>query len=106
MALLLRKVNKTTDKRLLVVDDLAHMRYMLHGMLKKNGYNNLTVVESGNSVLKEMALHPADLVITDWLMPNMDGIVLLKKIKSDPKLFLTAVLMITGVDETDKIRYT
>ncbi len=105
MTLLLRKVNKTTDKHLLVVDDLAHMRYMLQCMLKKNGYNNLTVVESGNSVLKEMALHPADLVITDWLMPNMDGIELLKKIKSDPKLFLTAVLMITGVDETDKIRY-
>ena len=105
MTLLLKKVNKTTDRHLLVVDDLSHMRYMLQGMLKKNGYKNLTVVESGKSVLKEMALHPADLVITDWLMPNMDGIELLKKIKSDPKLFLTAVLMITGVDETDKIRY-
>jgi two-component system chemotaxis response regulator CheY len=74
-------------------------------MLKKNGYVKLTMAESGKQALKSIAGHPMDLVITDWNMPNMTGIELLKHIKGDPELCLTPVLMISDERAADMVLY-
>jgi len=100
-----RRVEQTTDKHLLIVDDMAQMRDMIRVMLRKNGYQVVTAVDSGNRALRELALHPTDLVIADWLMPNMSGIELLKEIKGNPEFFLTPVLMVTGENDDAKVRY-
>ncbi|MDA8124913.1 MAG: response regulator [Deltaproteobacteria bacterium] len=95
----------TNSENLLVVDDLPQMRDMMRVMLKKNGYVNLTMAESGKQAIKSLAGHPIDLVITDWSMPNMTGIELLKYIKGDPNLYLTPVLMISDERSTEKVLY-
>jgi two-component system, chemotaxis family, chemotaxis protein CheY len=100
-----RKLTKSIDQNLLIVDDLPQMREMIRVMLKKNGFDSLTVAESGKQALRSMARHPVNLVITDWNMPNMTGIELLKQIKGDPKLFSIPVIMISDERAADKVLY-
>jgi two-component system chemotaxis response regulator CheY len=95
----------SNEESLLVVDDLPQMRDMLRVMLKKNGYANLSMAESGKHALRHITQKPIDLVITDWNMPNMSGIELLKHIKGDPKLYAIPVLMISDERASDKVLY-
>ena len=101
----IQKAIKTFDENLLVVDDLPQMRDTMRVMLRNNRYNNLTFSESGNQAFRIIGTLSINLVITDWNMPNMTGIELLKKIKSDPKLFLMPVLMISDESAADKVLY-
>jgi len=101
----LRRFRGANEESLLAVDDLPQMRDMLRVMLKKNGYVNLTMAESGKHALKHIALKPMDMVITDWNMPNMSGIELLKHIKGDPGLYTIPVMMISDERASDKVLY-
>jgi two-component system, chemotaxis family, chemotaxis protein CheY len=96
---------RTNDESLLAVDDLPQMRDMLRVMLRKNGYVNLNMAESGKQALKHIAQKPIDLVITDWNMPNMTGIELLKHIKGDPQLYTMPVMMLSDERASDKVLY-
>ncbi len=100
-----RPFRKMRDQSLLVVDDVAQMRDMLRIMLRNNGYIYLSMAESGKQALKQISLKPVDLVITDWNMPNMSGIELLKHIKGDPKLYAIPVMMISDERTSDKVLY-
>jgi two-component system, chemotaxis family, chemotaxis protein CheY len=95
----------TGDQKLLVVDDQPKMRDIIRVMLKNNGYDNLTFAESGKQALRSLAKHAFNLIVTDWSMPNMTGIELLKQIKGDPKLFSIPVMMISDERTTDKVLY-
>jgi two-component system, chemotaxis family, chemotaxis protein CheY len=101
----MRKRKDTTDQNLLVVDDQQQMRDMIRVMLKNNGYNGLKFADSGKQALRHLAMHAFDLIITDWNMPNMTGIELLKQIKSDPNLFSIPVMMISDERAADKVLY-
>jgi two-component system chemotaxis response regulator CheY len=85
--------------------DLPQMREMIRVMLKKNGFDSLTFAESGKQALRSVVKHTANLIITDWSMPNMTGIELLKQIKGDPKLFSIPVMMISDESAADKVLY-
>lgn len=100
-----RPFKRTNDESLLAVDDLPQMRDMLRVMLKKNGYVNLSMAESGKHALRHIAQKPIDLVITDWNMPNMSGIELLKHIKGDPTLYTIPVMMVSDERASDKVLY-
>ena len=100
-----RSFKKTNDESLLAVDDQSQMRDMLRVMLRKNGYVNLNITESGKQALKHIAQKPIDLVITDWNMPNMTGIELLKHIKGDPQLYAIPVMMVSDERASDKVLY-
>jgi two-component system, chemotaxis family, chemotaxis protein CheY len=100
-----RSFKQTNDESLLAVDDLPEMRDMLRVMLRKNGYVSLNIVESGKQALKLIAQKPIDLVITDWNMPNMTGIELLKHIKGDPQLYAIPVMMVSDERTSDKVLY-
>jgi two-component system, chemotaxis family, chemotaxis protein CheY len=102
---LVRRRKDTNDKNLLVVDDQPQMRDMIRVMLKNNGYDSLTFVESGKQALRSLAKHPIHLVMTDWNMPNMTGIELLKQIKGDPEFFSIPVMMISDERTADKVLY-
>ena len=95
----------SNEESLLVVDDLPQMRDMLRVMLKKNGYANLSMAEGGKHALTHIASKHIDLVMTDWTMPNMSGIELLKHIKGDPNLYRIPVLMISDERASDKVLY-
>jgi len=100
-----RKRKDTIDQNLLIVDDQPQMRDMIREMLKKNGYDKLTFAESGKQALRNMTKQSMNLVITDWNMPNMTGVELLKQIKSDPKYFSIPVMMISDERTADKVLY-
>ena len=82
--------------RFLVVDDFSTMRRILRNLLKELGYTNVDEAEDGVAALHKLESQPYDFVITDWNMPNMDGLTLLRKIRSSDKLKHLPVLMVTA----------
>jgi len=72
------------DKQMaiLVVDDSGTMRMMFKQMLQKNGFENITLAENGNDAIDKLQKHKTDLIISDWNMPEKDGIELLEWVRS------------------------
>lgn len=68
------------------------MQIMIRQMLKDNGATDVRTANSGAEAFSILKTAPADVVITDWHMPEMTGIELLQAIKSDPDLFTILVL--------------
>jgi two-component system, chemotaxis family, chemotaxis protein CheY len=100
-----RKQRYMINQKLLVVDDQPRMREMIHAMLRSNGFDSLIFAESGKQALRSLVKQEIKLVITDWNMPNMTGIELLKQIKGDPKLFSIPVMMVSDERAADKVLY-
>lgn len=89
--------------RFLVVDDFSTMRRILRNLLKELGYTNVDEAEDGVAALHKLESQPYDFVITDWNMPNMDGLTLLRKIRSNDKLKHLPVLMVTAEAKKENI---
>jgi two-component system chemotaxis response regulator CheY len=89
----------------LIVDDIAQMRETVRSMLRAYGYSSLFLADSANQALGLIGSKSIDMVITDWSMPNMPGIELVKKVKNDPKLFTIPMLMISDERTMDKVLY-
>ena len=87
----------------IVVDDFATMRRIIRNLLKELGYSNVDEAEHGTMALGMLRSKPFDLVISDWNMPNMSGIELLKNIRADEKLKALPVLMITAEARKENI---
>ena len=83
------------DLRFLVVDDFSTMRRIVRNLLKELGFMNVEEAEDGADALAKLQSSAYDFVITDWNMPNMDGLELLKNIRSDAGLATLPVLMVT-----------
>ena len=87
--------------KILVVDDFPTMRKIVKQVLKQLGYNDVQECEDGALALAFLKVNPQiEFVISDWNMPNMTGIELLKSVRADPKLKHLPFLMITA--EADK----
>ncbi|HEX16214.1 MAG TPA: response regulator [Deltaproteobacteria bacterium] len=84
------------EMKILIVDDFATMRKILKNILKDLGYTDLLEAEDGKAALDILKKEKVDLVISDWNMPNMDGLSLLKAIRADDALKDTPVLMVTA----------
>ena len=84
------------DMRILVVDDFSTMRRIVKNILKQLGYNNVSEADDGTTALAKLKTEPVDFVVTDWNMPKMSGLDLLKEIKSDDDLKDIPVLMVTA----------
>lgn len=89
--------------RFLVVDDFSTMRRILRNLLKELGYTNVDEAEDGVAALHKLESQPYDFVITDWNMPNMDRLTLLRKIRSSDKLKHLPVLMVTAEAKKENI---
>ena len=93
----------------LVVDDFSTMRRILSGLLKELGYARIHEAEDGEKALRLLHLArqqdttPIDFVITDWNMPLMDGLDLLKAIRQDAALCHLPVLMVTAESKRENI---
>ena len=70
-----------TELKFLVVDDFSTMRRIVRGLLKEMGCNNVDEAEDGAVALQKLKSSPYDFVVTDWNMPNMDGLTLLQSIR-------------------------
>jgi len=87
---------------ILVVDDNDDNRDMLARRLRRQGYEVLTAT-GGRAALEALAAAPADLVLLDVMMPDLDGYGVLQQIKADPALRDIPVLMISALDELDSV---
>ncbi|MCK4911153.1 MAG: chemotaxis response regulator CheY [Thermodesulfovibrionales bacterium] len=89
--------------RILIVDDFSTMRRIIKNILKQLGYENVEEAENGADAYEMLDVEKFDFVITDWNMPVMDGLGLLKKIRTDPDQKHLPVLMVTAEAEKDKV---
>ena len=89
--------------RILVVDDFSTMRRIVRNVLKQLGYTNIEEAENGEHAYTLMKRGEFQFVISDWNMPIMDGLDLLKKVRSDPNLSSTPFLMVTAEAEKEKV---
>ncbi|KAI5913824.1 MAG: chemotaxis response regulator CheY [Proteobacteria bacterium] len=89
--------------RFLVVDDFSTMRRIVRNLLKELGYANVDEAEDGAVALQKLNAAPFDFVVTDWNMPNMDGLTLLQTIRRTPQFKHLPVLMITAEAKKENI---
>ena len=88
-----------TSKRVLVAEDNPNLRTVLVNIIKKIGYSTVMQVEDGRSAWQAIELGKVDLVLSDWAMPEMDGIEILRKMRaSKPPIKNIPFLMITAAD--------
>ena len=82
--------------KILVVDDFATMRKVIRNLLKQSGYENVVEAEDGLLALKALKSQKVDFIISDWNMPNMSGLELLKNVRADEELKFLPFLMVTA----------
>jgi two-component system, chemotaxis family, chemotaxis protein CheY len=89
--------------RFLVVDDFSTMRRIVRNLLKELGFANVEEAEDGVVALQKLKGGEYDFVISDWNMPNMDGLQLLQAIRGDAALKALPVLMVTAEAKKENI---
>jgi len=82
--------------KILLVDDFATMRKVIKNLLKTTGYTNIVEAEDGVTALKALKSVKVDFIISDWNMPNMSGLELLKAVRADKDLAGLPFLMVTA----------
>jgi two-component system chemotaxis response regulator CheY len=89
--------------KFLVVDDFSTMRRIVRNLLKELGFANVQEAEDGVEALSKLRADTYDFVVTDWNMPNMTGIELLRAIRADASLKHLPVLMVTAEAKKENI---
>ncbi len=91
------------DTKFLVVDDFSTMRRIVRNLLKELGFSNVQEAEDGVDALNKLRGEQFDFVVSDWNMPNMTGIDLLRAIRADGNLKHLPVLMVTAEAKKENI---
>ena len=89
--------------KFLIVDDFSTMRRIVRNSLKELGYTNVDEAEDGVAAFNKLRTTHFDFVVSDWNMPNMSGIELLKAIRADANLKSLPVLMVTAEAKKENI---
>lgn len=89
--------------KFLVVDDFSTMRRIVRNLLKELGYTNVEEAEDGAVALQKIKGGNYDFVVSDWNMPNMDGLTLLQSVRADPAYRALPFLMITAEAKKENI---
>lgn len=84
------------NMKILVVDDMVTMRRIVKNILKQLGFANVEEAENGQEALQKLQADTYGFVVSDWNMPVMTGIDMLRAIRADEKLKTTPVLMVTA----------
>ncbi len=88
---------------ILVVDDFSTMRRIIKNLLHDLGYQNVSEADDGNTALPMLRSGKFDFLITDWNMPGMPGLELLKIVRADAELSKMPVLMLTAEAKREQI---
>ncbi len=91
------------NMKFLIVDDFSTMRRIVRNLLKELGFTNAQEAEDGVDALNKLRGEDFDFVVSDWNMPNMTGIELLRAIRADAKLKHLPVLMVTAEAKRENI---
>src|SRR5690349_2657871 len=91
------------DKRFLVVDDFSTMRRIVSGLIRGLGGQHIIEAEDGAEALKKLARHDVDFIISDWNMPHLNGLELLKEIRAGEKNAAVPFLLVTAEARRENI---
>ncbi|PKI14738.1 chemotaxis response regulator CheY [Colwellia sp. 12G3] len=91
------------NMKVLVVDDFSTMRRIVKNLLRDLGFTNIQEADDGSTALPMLQSGDFDFVVTDWNMPGMQGIDLLKAIRADASLSHIPVLLITAEAKKEQI---
>jgi two-component system chemotaxis response regulator CheY len=91
------------NMKILIVDDFSTMRRIIKNLLTELGFTNTAEADDGNTALPMLQGGGFDFLITDWNMPNMPGIDLLKAVRADGKLSGLPVLLVTAEAKREQI---
>jgi two-component system chemotaxis response regulator CheY len=89
--------------KILVVDDFSTMRRIIKNLLKELGFTNIEEADDGATALPMLKQGHFEFLVTDWNMPGMTGIDLLKAVRADPALAHLPVLMVTAEAKREQI---
>ena len=91
------------NMKILVVDDFSTMRRINKNLLRQLGYSNIVEADDGTTALQKLKEEQIDFVVSDWNMPKMTGLELLKSVRKDEQLKDTPFLMVTAESEKEKV---
>ncbi|MDX9873357.1 MAG: chemotaxis response regulator CheY [Spongiibacteraceae bacterium] len=91
------------NMKILIVDDFSTMRRIIKNLLRDLGFTNTAEADDGHTALPMLQNGNFDFLITDWNMPTMTGIDLLRAVRADAKLKSLPVLMVTAEAKRDQI---
>ena len=91
------------NMKILVVDDFSTMRRIIKNLLKDLGFSNIQEADDGSTALPMLQQGYFDFIVTDWNMPGMQGIDLLRAIRADDSLKHLPVLMVTAEAKKEQI---
>ena len=89
--------------KILIVDDFSTMRRIIKNLLRDLGFNNTHEADDGNTALPLLKQGDFEFLVTDWNMPGMQGIDLLKAVRADGKLGKLPVLLVTAEAKREQI---
>ncbi len=91
------------NMKILIVDDFSTMRRIIKNLLRDLGFTNTHEADDGLTALPMLQTGNFDFLVSDWNMPGMTGIDLLKAVRADPKLASLPVLMVTAETKREQI---
>ena len=91
------------DTKVLVVDDFESMRRIVKQVLNDIGFKDVSLADDGATALPMLKNGNFGLLITDWNMPQMEGIDLVKAVRADPRIKSTPILMVTAEAKREQI---
>jgi len=94
-------INK--EMRILVVDDFSTMRRIIKNILRQLGFNNIIEADDGSTAWETLSKDKVDFIISDWNMPKMPGIELLRKVRASEEFAATPFLMVTAEAQQENI---
>ncbi|HDG96728.1 MAG: response regulator [Deltaproteobacteria bacterium] len=92
-----------TSIKVLVVDDFATMRRIVKGVLKQLGFKDIIEADDGTTALDELKKEKIGLIVSDWNMPKMTGLELLKKVRQDDELKSIPFIMVTAEGQKENV---
>jgi two-component system chemotaxis response regulator CheY len=91
------------NMKILVVDDFATMRRIVKNILTQLGFKNIIEADDGTTALNVLKSEKIGLIISDWNMPKMTGLDLLKAVRADASMTNTPFIMVTAEAQQDNI---
>ncbi|NLY41054.1 MAG: response regulator [Desulfovibrionales bacterium] len=92
-----------TNMRVLIVDDFSTMRRIIKNILRQLGFNNIQEADDGTSAWEILTKDQIDFIISDWNMPQMTGIELLRKVRASEEFADLPFLMVTAEAQQENI---
>ncbi|WP_206052674.1 MULTISPECIES: chemotaxis response regulator CheY [Neptunomonas] len=91
------------DIKILVVDDFSTMRRIIKNLLRDLGFNNVIEADDGKTALPILKQGGIQFLVTDWNMPGMTGIDLVRTVRADPEMAGLPILMVTAEAKREQI---